>query len=198
MKLLFIEAQKKLDSDINDIDFSNLPKDIFLAYSIQFKELAERIKAKLGARVKGFSQVLGCSLIKSEYPILLVGSGKFHALNLALKGNTLYILEGTKIAKLEESEVEKIKAKRKAALLRFYAAEKLGILVSTKPGQENLDKAVRLKKELIKKGKQAFIFISDYISIEELENYNIISWVNTSCQALTFDSKVINLYEIEA
>ena len=197
MKLLFIESKKKLNLDLEEIDFSMLPKEVFLAYSIQFKELAEKIKAKLGKRVKGFSQVLGCSLIKSKYPILLVGSGRFHALNLALKGNALYILEGAKIKKLEEKEVEKIKAKRKAALSRFYSAENIGILVSTKPGQENLKEAVEIRKELAKKGKKSFIFLADNISLEELENYPIDSWVNTSCPALTFDAKVVSLWELD-
>ncbi len=197
MKLLFIESQKKLSLQVDEIDFSLLPKEVFIAYSIQFKGFAEKIKAKLGKRVKGFQQVLGCSEVKSEYPILLVGSGKFHALNLALKGNALYILEGAKIAKLDEMEVQKIKAKRKAALSRFYSAEKIGILVSTKPGQENLEEAIKLKKKLLKKGKKPYIFLTDNISLEDLENYPIDSWVNTACQALTFDARVINIREIE-
>ncbi|OGJ19962.1 hypothetical protein A3K73_03310 [Candidatus Pacearchaeota archaeon RBG_13_36_9] len=195
MKLLFIEARKKLDLDVNGIDFSLLPKEVFIAYSIQFKEFAEKIKAKLGKRVKGFSQVLGCSPVKSEYPILLVGSGRFHALNLALT-NQLYILEGLQIAKLNEKEVEKIKAKRKAALSRFYSAEKIGILVSTKSGQENLKEAVKLRKGLAKKGKKTFIFLADNINLEELENYPVDSWVNTSCPALTFDARIVNSREI--
>jgi len=197
MKLLFIESKKKLNLDLAEIDFSMLPKEIFIAYSVQFKELAEKIKAKLDKRVKGFQQVLGCSVLKSEYPILLVGSGKFHALNLALKGNSLYILEGAKIAKLDEKEVEKIKAKRKAALSRFYSAQKVGILVSTKPGQENLNNAVKLRKELAKKGKTAAIFIADNINLEELENYPINSWVNASCQALTFDARIVSIQELD-
>ena len=196
MKLLFIEAQKKRDLNLKEIDFSILPKEVFIAYSIQFKGLAEQLKRKLGKRVKGFQQVLGCSSIKSQYPLLLVGSGRFHALNLALKGNILYILEGVKIAKLDEKEVEGIKSKRKAALARFYSAEKVGILVSTKPGQENLKEAVKIRENLIKKGKNTFIFLADSISLEELENYPIDSWVNTSCQALTFESKVVNSWEI--
>jgi len=126
----------------------------------------------------------------------LIGSGKFHAFNLALNGNILYILEGLKIAKLDEKEVEKIKAKRKAALSRFYSAEKIGILVSTKPGQENLEEAIKLKGQLTKKGKKTFVFLADNINLEELENYPIDSWVNTSCQALTFDSRIVNSQEI--
>ncbi len=191
---MFVEAKRKLNVDVKDIDFSILPQSIYLAYSIQYKKLAELVKERLGKQVKGFQQVLGCSAIKSKYPILLIGSGRFHALNLALQGNTVYIIEGTEINQVNAPEVEKIKAKRKAALSRFYAADKVGILVSTKPGQENLKKALKLKNQL--KDKEVSIFIANNLNLNELENYDVESWVNTACPALTFDSKVVNIQEL--
>lgn len=202
MKIMFVEAKKKLtDFNIDSINFNILPKQIFLAYPVQYKELAEKIKNKLqekGKKVIGFRQVLGCSRLKSKAPILLVGSGKFHALQLALQNNQVYILE-EKIRKLEEKEIENIKAKRKVALSKFLAAEKVGILVSLKPGQENLKKALILKKKLEKKGKEVKIFLADNINIEELENYDIESWVNTACPALPLDcldNRIVNTDEI--
>jgi len=194
MKTLFIEALKK--QKINDIDFSKLPSKIILAYSIQYKPLADEIKKKLGKRIKWFQQVLGCTELKGKYPIFLVGSGKFHALQLALQGNQVYILEGNEIVQLDSKEIEKLKTNRKTALIKFLTANMIGILVSTKPGQENLKKAEKLKKQLEKKHKEAFIFIGDNLNIGELENYNIESWVNTACPALTSDSRVVNLAEI--
>lgn len=194
---MFVEARRKSDINTEEIDFSILPDKIFLAYSIQFKEIAEKIKNRLGEKVSGFQQVLGCSAFKSRCPILLVGSGRFHAMNLALKGNTVYVLENSKLSKLEEKEVDKIKGKRKAALSKFYAADRIGILVSLKPGQENIKDAAILKQRLLKKGKKVSIFLADNINLEELENYDIDSWINTSCQALTFDSRVVNLQELD-
>ena len=195
MKVLFIEARKK-NLGIENFNLSILPKDIFLAYSVQFKELAEKLKIKLGARVKGFQQVLGCSKLKINYPILLVSSGKFHALNLALQGNSVYILDN-EIKKLDENQVEKLKLKRKAALSRFLASQKIGILVSSKPGQENLETAINLKKKLEKKGKEASIFLADNINSSDLENFNIDSWLNTSCPSLSYDSRILNQWELE-
>ena len=84
--------------------------------------------------------------MKSKHPILLVGSGKFHAIQLALQGNTVYVLEGKTINKLSDDEISKAQAKRKAALARFLTADSIGILVSTKPGQENLKEALNLKR----------------------------------------------------
>ncbi len=193
---MFVEAQKKHECNISNLNFRVLPENISLAYSIQYKKLAEQIKEKLGKRVKGFKQVLGCTKLKSKYPILLVGSGKFHAIQLALQGNEVYILE-EKISKLDEKEIEEIKAKRKTALMNFLSASKIGILVSIKPGQENLKQALKIKNELEKKRKEASVFLADNIPIEELENYNIQSWLNTSCPALTFDSRILNIRELE-
>ncbi len=197
MKIMFVEARRKLNVNTEEIDLSILPDEIFLAYSVQFKEIAEKIKNKLGKRVRGFQQVLGCSALKSKFPILLIGSGRFHAINLALKGNTVYVLENSKVSRLEEKEVDKIKGKRKAALSKFYAADRIGILLSLKPGQENIKDASILKQDLLKKGKKVSIFLADNINLGELENYDIDSWINTSCQALTFDSRIVNLQELD-
>lgn len=199
MKIMFVEAKRKLDVDIDNINFDILPEKFFLAYSIQYKELAKKIREKLnnlGKKIMEFKQVLGCSRLKTKYPILLIGSGRFHALNLALQGNTVHIFEGSKINKLDEKEISKIKAKKKTALSKFLSADNVGILVSSKPGQENLKKAIILKKKLDKRGKKTKIFLSDNINIEELENYNIDSWVNTACSALSFDSRIINIEEV--
>ena len=200
MRVLFIESQRKLDNlDIDSINFSILPDRIFMAYSIQYKRLAETIKEKmirLGKKVSGVQQVLGCTKLAGKEPILLIGSGRFHALNLALQDNIVYVLEGNKINKIEDKELERYRNKKKTALLKFLSSDKVGILVSCKPGQENLSKALYLKKKLAKQGKKASIFVADRIGIAELENYNIDSWVNTACKAINFDYPVLNINDI--
>ncbi len=199
MKIMFVEAKKKLGDSFNigDINLDILPDKVFLVYSIQYKQLVEKIRKKLGKKITGFKQVLGCSKLKTEHPILLIGSGCFHALQLALQGNIVHTLEGNQINKIEDSEIKKIKDKRKTSLSKFLSAEKIGILVSIKLGQENLKKALKLKRNLEKKEKQARIFLADNINLNELENYNIESWINTSCPALTFDSRIVHLSELE-
>lgn len=198
MKTLFIEARRKLNAiNLNHINLNALPNKIMLAYSIQYKNLAEKLKRKLGKKVAGFKQVLGCTRLRRRYPILLIGSGKFHAIQLALQNNIIYILEGNKISKLGKKEIEKIKAKRKAARSKFLAADKIGILVSSKPGQKNLKPAINLRKKLEKQDKEVTLFLADNINLEELENYNIESWVNTACPALTFDSRIVNIDELK-
>jgi 2-(3-amino-3-carboxypropyl)histidine synthase len=201
--ILYIPAiQKNLDIKINKSEIAKLPKKIILAYSIQYKELAETIKKQLTKnkiKIEKSQQVLGCSKIsnKNNLPILLISTGKFHAQNLYLQTPILYVLDNNKIIRIPESEIRKLRAKKKTALIKFLKAERVGILVSTKPGQENLKKAEKLKKELEKQSKQAYIFISNNIDISQFENFNIQSWINTACSGLAMDNPdIININDL--
>jgi len=225
--LLYIPAiQKNLNIKLSKKEIAKLPKTLVLAYSIQYKQLAESIKKQLKSskiqikafkqvlgctklktglpilksskiQIKAFKQVLGCTKLKTGLPILLISTGKFHAQNLFLQTPATYFIENNKIIKIPEKEIKKLKAKKKTALIKFLKAEKIGILVSTKPGQENLGKALILKKKLESKNKTPFIFISNNIDINQFENFHIQSWVNTACPGLSMDnSDVINIDDL--
>lgn len=203
MKILYIESKlKNLNADISEQEINKLPEKLFLVYSVQYKDLAESIKKQLidkKIKIMGFQQVLGCSKIsnKSNHAILLIGSGRFHLINLLTPSSDVYFLENNRIIKIPNEEIEKLKAKQKSALIKFLNAEKIGILVSTKPGQENLEKAVKLRQKLNKKGKQAHIFISNNINVSQFENFNISSWINTACPGLALDNpNIINYTEL--
>ena len=202
MKVLYIESKLKNLNDFNlsKKEIAKLPKKLFLAYSIQYKDLAIIIRKQLEqnhVKVSGFEQVLGCSKIKTKDPLFLVGAGRFHATNLYLQAPEVYVLDGNVINKIAKQEIESLRNKKKAALLKFLNANNIGILVTTKPGQENLNEAIRLKEYLIKKGKSPYIFISNNIDISQFENFNIDSWVNTACMGLSYDNpKIINYSEL--
>jgi diphthamide biosynthesis enzyme Dph1/Dph2-like protein len=202
MKVLFIYTEIKKSFKIKDKELEKLPKNIFIVYSIQYKKSANNIKKKLkkqGKNIKGFRQVLGCTELNTQFPILLIGSGSFHALNLLLQDNEVYILEQEKIRKIPGKEIKKLKNKRKAALTKFLSAQKIGIIVSYKPGQENLSLSKLIKKKLENKckDKKFRIFIADNINLQGLDNYNIDSWINTSCPSLTYDNKIISIRELK-
>ncbi len=203
MKLLYIPTiQRNIDIKLKKEQISKLPKKLFLVYSIQYKQLAESIKEQLkrnNIKVEKFQQVLGCSKIsnKNNLPILLISTGKFHAQNLFFQTPILYTLENDKIVQIPKKDIEAQRTKRKTALLKFLKADKIGILVSTKPGQENLNKAIKLKKQLEKQNKEIYIFISNNIDISQFENFPIDSWVNTACPGLSMDnSSIININDI--
>jgi len=201
MKTLFIPAKSKLNYNINLP--KNLPKNMAIAYSIQYEELAKIITQKLSKNhtIYNIGQVLGCSkpiFPKSTQAILLISNGKFHAINLALwTGFPIYIIEENKITLISEQEIERLRQNKKAAYVNFLNSNKIGILISLKPGQHNLKKAISMKKQLTK--KKSYLFIANNINVSEFENFpDIQSWVNTSCLRMDMNSnKIVNLEEID-
>ena len=83
--------------------------------------------------------------------------------------------------------------KKNAKLAKYYSSENIGILVSTKPGQEEL----RLAKSFARTcGKNAYIFIDNHLDISKLEDFpDIDYWVNTACPRLEVPG-VISLKDI--
>ncbi|MDO8528653.1 MAG: diphthamide synthesis protein [Nanoarchaeota archaeon] len=206
MKTLFIPA--KIKSNVNEkaIDeiSKKLPKNLAIVYSIQYQDAAKEIKEILSSNgnheITSFLQVLGCSkpnFQKSTKAILLIGSGRFHAVSLAMETNLpVYVLYNNSMSEISDKEIESLKTKKKAAYLKFLNSENVGILVSTKPGQENLKRALELKKSSIMKNKKAYILIGNNLSPSEFENFNLGSWVNTACPRLDFDASVVNMGDI--
>lgn len=204
MKTFYIPVKVKFkisESKINEIS-KNLPNNIVIVYSIQYKRVAEKVKRIFDRSkdVKGFVQVLGCSKIKLPKrvgAILLVGSGKFHGVSLAIgTGLPVYILDEGNLSRVSEKEVEKMKELKKASYVNFLNSKRVGVLISLKPGQENLWKAFTLEGRF--KDKELYYFLGDNINIGEFENFpEIESWVNTACPKLDLDSnKIVNLDEI--
>ena len=202
MKTLFIPASSKLK--INPLKIKSLlkelPKNLILAYSIQYKDLAEELKKIISKEynIEKFVQVLGCSKLKFSkkvQAILLISDGKFHAIALAKQTNIpVYILTGNKLEKISKEEIKILEKKQKVSYLKFLNADKVGILVSTKPGQQNLQKALEFKK---KTKKQSYLFICNNVNVSEFENFGLDSWVNTACPRLDMESSsIINIDKI--
>ena len=163
------------------------------------------------------SQLLGCdnyhtSLNLSEKELqdldayLYIGDGKFHPLALA------YGQKETKIKKevvcndplsnhctiLSQKEIEKVLKRYKGSLLKFLSAHNVGVLVTIKPGQEQLKPSYFLEKNFPL--KKFYYFIDNIISFDQLENFNFIEvWVNSACPRIGLDDQqqfrrgVINL-----
>ena len=70
MKLLYIESKlKNLETNLLKEEIAKLPKNIFLAYSIQYKAQAFKIKKQLEGnkiKVSKFEKVLGCSKLNNK------------------------------------------------------------------------------------------------------------------------------------
>ena len=204
MKTLFIPAKIKFELDefkVKEIS-KQLPKNLVIAYSIQFKEIAEKIKNILSKKhdINSFIQVLGCSKPKFSKPvqaILLIGSGKFHAVSLAYETKKpVFVFEKNSFVEISKKEIESFEKKKKASYVNYLNSKNTGILISTKPGQENLKKALELSKKI--KDKKSYLFICNQINTAEFENFGVDSYINTACPRIDLDNsnKIVNFSEI--
>jgi diphthamide biosynthesis enzyme Dph1/Dph2-like protein len=212
MEVLHIEARKKFDFDkINwkALDELNL-EQVSLAASVQYLDLLVEVKNYLeehgievivreGAYHKG--QILGCNanaFDENAKTLLLLCDGKFHAVNNAIRlGREIFVFNGENVDKVSVDDVEKEKARIKGRKVKFLSSEKIGLLVSTKFGQES--KGWKVVAERIEaKGKEVYVFMTDNIDTGEFENFNYIDfWVNTACFGIGLDDKrVVNLQDI--
>lgn len=198
MKVLFIEARKKF-KNINLASLNALPRKIHIIYTIQYKELAEKIREELARRnfkVLGFEQVLGCSRIKPKADLLLIGSGKFHASQIAFSTKKeVFIYEENILRKITEEEIKTREKSIKAKLSKFYSSKNIGIFASLKQGQKS--DLIKIKSLMQKKfpEKKFYLFIADNFNSAEAENFPIDIWINTACPGIEQDSEKILNYE---
>lgn len=211
MKKMFIQA--KSDIDILEVIKEALPKikeNIGLATTIQHLHNLEKAKVfleKENKKVTIIGQTLGCKILNKENlkeeieQYLYIGTGKFHPIQIYLETKKHVLVlnpETQEIKELDKKELELIEKKKKASLTKFYSSKNIGILVTTKPGQNRLKEALELKQKLIDKGKEAYIFIEDTLPLNELENFNFIEcWINTACPRIAdYESNILNIDDI--
>jgi diphthamide biosynthesis enzyme Dph1/Dph2-like protein len=225
MDTLFIKARWTKEIKLNEqaLEYFKGKKSVALFASVQFLNLGVLIKQleDLGLEVRRTyakraseeGQILGCDvyadafeekIIKDSESILYVGDGMFHPQALLLSqvygGITEVVVWNPvdeKMKILKEDEIEEKAKKLKANLNKFVIAKVVGIIVSTKPGQQFLDSALKLKDKL--KDKEVYVFLDDKIDLLELENFPFIEcWVNTACPRIVEDKSekpIVNIKE---
>ncbi len=212
MNKLFIEAKNTADiKEAVEKAVKMLPKMVGLITTAQHTHKlneAKRILEEKGIKAVIGGQILGCD-VRAEEKIagrvdafLYIGTGEFHPIGVAMETGKKVVVANplsNSANEVGKKEIEKIKRNEKVALVKFLSAENVGILVSIKPGQNMMKKAVELKKRIEKKGdKNAYLFIADEIDFRQFENFPFIDcWVNTACPRIAdfrkdvIDDKII-------
>ena len=157
----------------------------------------EKYLLEIGKEVGEKKIILGCSKIKQKGEAnIFVGSGKFHP--LALKGDTYLLdVENQKLIDLTNA-IRKEEMKKHARLLKLEEAKKVGILISTKPGQFYKDYK-KLEKKLEKEGKETEILMFDEITNEKLMGLDFDVYLNTACPRILdnkFSKPIVNLVDL--
>lgn len=210
MKTLFIMARSNLDVNelISKVDFKGR---LGLVTTIQHLHLLPSVKRKLKKSLI-VGQVLGCDvsnalkIAKKVDAFLFIGSGNFHPVQIAMKtGKKVFTLDPFtgNLSEVSEEEIESRKRKIRAGYAHFLNANRIGILVSSKPGQSQMKAAESLKKYLLKQNKKPFIFVFDTLDFSQLENFpDIECWVNTACLRMAiedydkFPKPVVNIGDL--
>ncbi len=141
-------------------------------------------------------QILGCDALSIKKledridAVLYVGDGMFHPLGIESAKPIFAFNPYMKQMKSMNSDIERLKKRRKGSLAAAVTAKKFGILVSTKVGQFNLHGAQWAKKELEKHGREAAILVANELEPINLNNFMTFEcYVNTACPRIVDDTE---------
>ncbi|MFH1053886.1 MAG: diphthamide synthesis protein [Candidatus Woesearchaeota archaeon] len=214
MDTLFINAKYdgKVELDNITLSYCKKYKKIAVYTSVQFTGKIDKVISQLkeaGVEVitsrpdRAFedSQLLGCDVYYDNLKLkndpdafLYIGDGQFHPQSLALaqRNNKVYkeVICFDPIAMkkslIDIKDVKDLLKKYRGSLIKFLAFETIGVIISTKPGQEKYNEG----KKLIKKypDKNIYFFLDNNIDVTRFEDFPYIkSWVNTACPRIGFD-----------
>lgn len=202
MKTLFISAHALQEVKLTKEQIDTLPKPVGLVTTAQYEHKLDDLHNKIKDSVV-IGTVLGCDVSKALMArvrsFLFVGTGQFHPIMIAMKAKKpVYVFNpfDSRISQVNEIQLIELRQKQKLSYIKFLNAKTIGILVTTKPGQQKLKKAFELKKSL---KKNSYIFIDDTFDLNSLENFPFVDcFVNTACPRLPEDSNMplINLEDL--
>lgn len=168
-------------------------------YVHKLSEVAENLKmqgynveiGKGSRRVSYPGQVLGCnySVLRDTdaEAVLFIGDGLFHPTGAAIYSRRKVYAFNPLSKELVEVETDDFIKRRYFQVSRCVGKTKVGILVSSKPGQKRLKVAVNLKTQAKKAGLNANIIYLNNVRAEELYNLPYDFYVNTACPRISYD-----------
>ncbi|MCK9590920.1 MAG: diphthamide biosynthesis enzyme Dph2 [Methanoregula sp.] len=141
-------------------------------------------------RTPNRGQVLGCSFAAAKATgaeeILFVGTGLFHPIGIALATHTQVIALDPLTGTAQEVSGDALLRRRFAVMEKARSARSIGIIVSTKSGQQRMD----LAKRLASLSPTTVIITMREVTPTELLNLGFACYVNTACPRLAYDDQV--------
>ena len=172
---------------------------------LQTLETAKEILVRAGktvvigdaGRLPYAGNVSGCdysnvkSIAVDVEAFMFIGGGRFHALGIALSTSKPTIIADPYDSRAYsiDDEAQKIIRQRWSCIEEAVKAKTIGILVGLKPGQKNLDEALRIREIAEKNGKVAFLLaVSEILPEMLLEFPTLEAYVNTACPRISLDA----------
>ncbi len=184
----------------------------------QLKKNGNKVVSSQPERTNREFQILGCDVYHGNLKLksaascdcyLYIGDGKFHPNALLFeeidsgKKRPVFIYDpaSNKFENLKYETVEKVMKKELANIKRFHFAQNVGVLITTKPGQEHAHYVEKLKAKY--KDKTFYAFFTDNLAWSEMENFPFIHcWINTACprigkeDILNTEMAIVNVEEV--
>ena len=152
-------------------------------------------------------QLLGCNMETFDAKNILtngedfnaflyIGDGVFHPQALLVNNRKdifCYDPKSNKLTVLKKEMHDELEKRTKGRLLKFLTSKNIGIIVTTKRGQNNSKRAEFLRDKILKKwpDKKTFMLLCSELNFSELENFNFIDiYVNTACSRIGHDDTV--------
>jgi len=135
-------------------------------------------------------QVLGCSLGAAKIPgaetILFVGTGLFHPKGIAIATRKRVVALDPLAGTVEDVSGDALLRRRFAAIEKARGAETIGIIVSSKSGQNR----IALARRLSALAANTVLVMMCEVSPGELLNLGFGAYVNTACPRLVYDDQI--------
>ena len=204
MKILHLYARSNLELDIPDKVLAQLPKGLGIVSAIQHTHKLDKIVEKVQGILAG--QILGCRTEEAEKVadkvsgFLYIGDGHFHPLAIVINmGKPVWCWNPRtqKLHQLTEADFGNFLKQRDAAFKKFLLSDTVGIIVSTKSGQNSIRRARELMQ---RKDKNYYLFAVDTLNYEMLNNFPFIQcWVNTACPRIVDEKpQFVNIDQVLA
>jgi 2-(3-amino-3-carboxypropyl)histidine synthase len=233
-KIVYIPVRYTKKIILQDSMINKLPERLMLFSSVQFlhqlpdieKQLFLKKKKILTIKSKNFlydgmmsdkGQLLGCNAEIFDAKnhgndfdaFLYIGDGTFHPKALLVNNRKDIYCYDPKIRRLNVLRKEmhdEIEKKIRGRILKFLTSKNIGIIVTTKRGQDNSKRAETLKDKILRKwpDKLVLMLLCNELNFNELENFNFIDiYVNTACSrignedTIRSERPIINMTDVE-
>jgi len=210
VSIVYIEAKSTLRLEpavLKALSLLRVRKRIGLVTTVQHVDHLDEVREILLAAGKGVAvgdagrlsyagQVIGCDysnacvVAKAVNAFLFVGGGRFHAIGVALATSKPTVVADPYEVRAyrADRDAERIKKQRWASLQEAASAERFGILVGLKSGQNRFEKALQIKRKLHRVGKKPTLLAIREVTPESLMQYPTVdAYVNTACPRISLD-----------
>jgi len=167
------------------------------AADILIKQSLSPIIGKQSRRTGADGQILGCDLSVGMIladrvdSYLYIGDGMFHPLGLALTTKKPVIVANPALNKVLKQEVTEMKnqllKQRYATIASAMEAQRVGIVVGLKLGQNRIRLAQRLKERAEKNGLTTYYIAANNLQPDRLDYLDVDCYVSTACPRVALD-----------